>query len=148
MKQEHNNQIPESFYQTGNTESGKSHRGLYLTLIVLVILLVGVVSVMGLLNIQLFRRVQELSPDDHVFQIARISEPEPAVLPDSTPQGRNQKILCKSISIRHRLPLPTFPKKAVYHCRIFIRVIAAASFLLQPVTVVTAVWSSPPAVTF
>ena len=85
MKQEHNNQIPESFYQTGNTESGKSHRGLYLTLIVLVILLVGVVSVMGLLNIQLFRRVQELSPDDHVFQIARISEPEPAVLPDSTP---------------------------------------------------------------
>ena len=77
MKDENKTPVPESFYQTGNPDTGTSYRGLYITLIVVVILLVGVVSVMGLLNIQLFRRVQELSPEDYVFQVARIADPEP-----------------------------------------------------------------------
>lgn len=78
MKEENKTPVPESFYQTGSPDTGKSYRGLYATLIVVVILLVGVVSVMGLLNIQLFRRVQELSPEDYVFQVTRLADPEPA----------------------------------------------------------------------
>ena len=74
MKQENNKPAPESFYQTGNTESAKSHRGLFAILIVVVILLVGAVSVMGILNIQLFRKVLELSPDEYVFQVTRLSD--------------------------------------------------------------------------
>ena len=75
MKQEQAK--PESFYQTGNTDTKKSHTGLFAGLIVAVILLVGAVSVMGLLNVQLFKRVLELSPEDPIFQVTRIFENDP-----------------------------------------------------------------------
>ena len=89
MKQENNKPVPESFYQTGNTGVGKSHRGLFAFLIVAVILLVGVVSVMGILNMQLFRKVLELSPDEYAFQVTRISETAPTQ-PTEAPISQEQ----------------------------------------------------------
>lgn len=69
MKQENEKpSLPEqSFYQTGNTNHKRRHRGIFITLIVTVILLIGAVSVMSIMNIQLFRRVLELDSDPDVF---------------------------------------------------------------------------------
>lgn len=75
MKQDHNKPIPESFYQTGNTDPGKSHRGIFAILIMVVILLGGIVSVLGFLNVKLLGKVMELSQDDYVFQVTR-SDPQ------------------------------------------------------------------------
>ncbi len=46
-------------YQTGKTQPPKSHGGVIAVLLVLVILLCGAVSVLGLLNIRLFQQMQE-----------------------------------------------------------------------------------------
>ncbi len=48
----------ESVYRTGHTSPPKSHSGLIAVLLVLVIFLGGIVSALGLLNIQLFRKLQ------------------------------------------------------------------------------------------
>lgn len=52
-------------YQTGNTRPPKSHRGLIAVLMVLVIFLGGIVSVLGLMNIKLFRQLQELGKPEN-----------------------------------------------------------------------------------
>lgn len=44
-------------YRTGSTKPPKSHRGLIAVLLVAVILLCGVVSILGVMNIRLFRQV-------------------------------------------------------------------------------------------
>ena len=77
-------QTEQNVYQTGNTELKKRHRGLFAFLIVSVVLLIGVVSIMGLLNIQLFRRVQELSPESYAFRVTRVNGPETPTAPGLT----------------------------------------------------------------
>ena len=101
---------PQNIYQTGNTDQKKSLRGLFAFLIVAVILLIGVVSVMGLLNIQLFRRVQELDADGYLFRVTSISDPDLPAAPESprqTPKGVPQ------LQLQHTLPdadaLPQLP---------------------------------------
>ena len=74
MKQE-NLKTPaaeQSFYQTGNTVPKKSHRGAYILLLSGVILLVGIMSAVGFLNIQLFRRSREMSPADYAFRLSPV----------------------------------------------------------------------------
>lgn len=48
-----------SFYQTGRTQPPKKHGGLLALVLVAFIFLSGIVSVLGLLNIRLFRRAEE-----------------------------------------------------------------------------------------
>lgn len=57
MQQPSNSNLPElpEYYQTGSTKPPKSHNSIIAVLLVLVILLSGIVSVMGLMNIHLFR---------------------------------------------------------------------------------------------
>ena len=83
-------QTEQNVYQTGNTELKKRHRGLFAFLIVSVVLLIGVVSIMGLLNIQLFRRVQELDPKSYAFRVTRVDNsatPATPEVPRQTPAG-------------------------------------------------------------
>ena len=57
MQEQSKNNLPvqPDCYQTGSTKPPKSHNSLIAVLLVLVILLSGIVSVMGLMNIHLFR---------------------------------------------------------------------------------------------
>ena len=46
-------------YRTGRTEPAKHHRGIIAFLLICVIFLCGVVSVLGMMNIRLFRKLQK-----------------------------------------------------------------------------------------
>lgn len=62
-----NTHNPESsFYQTGSTQPPKKHGGLLALMLVAFIFLSGIVSVLGLLNIRLFRRAEEAARENPV----------------------------------------------------------------------------------
>ena len=70
MKQENNKPV-EGFYQTGNTDPHKSHRSIFAVLIMVAIFLGGILSVLGILNVQLFHRVLNRSPEEYIFQVEK-----------------------------------------------------------------------------
>ena len=51
-------------YRTGRTEPRKNHRGIIAFLLILVIFLCGIVSVLGLMNIRLFRLLEQTGSRD------------------------------------------------------------------------------------
>ena len=55
------------FYSTGPTDPPKNRRGLVALLLAAVIFLVGIISVLGVLNIHLFRKLQEDAPEEDAF---------------------------------------------------------------------------------
>lgn len=61
-----------SLYKTGNAAPKKNYRGLCIALLSGVILLVGIMSAVSFLNIQLFRRSQEMSPEDYAFRLSSV----------------------------------------------------------------------------
>lgn len=58
MKHNHSNTWDHGTYQTGSTKPPKSRGALVAVLLILVILLAGVVSILGLMNIRLFSALQ------------------------------------------------------------------------------------------
>lgn len=64
----------QSFYQTGSTCPPKNHRGLIAILLVAVIFLGGIVSALGLLNIRLFRQLQDSNPEDTSFRFSGVDD--------------------------------------------------------------------------
>ena len=69
-------------YRTGSTESQKSYRGIIALLLVAVIILCGAVSILGVMNIRLFRQLQSDSAT-HPF---RFDSTTPAMhTPQNTP---------------------------------------------------------------
>jgi serine protease Do len=56
-------------YRTGSTEPQKSHRGIIAVLLVAVIILCGVVTILGVMNIHLFRQLKNDS-DAHPFRFS------------------------------------------------------------------------------
>lgn len=70
MKENKRTPDMESFYQTGSTRPPKSYRGLVAVLLVLVIFLGGIVSALGLMNIQLFRALQNQTPAETSFRFS------------------------------------------------------------------------------
>ena len=74
-----------SFYQTGSTQPPKSRQGLFAFLLVAVIFLGGIVSILSLLNIRLFQKLQSDTPDDASFRFsANESAPTAAAEADTT----------------------------------------------------------------
>lgn len=59
---EHNNLTPESSYSTGSTAPVKSPGTLIAVLLAVIILLGGMVSLLGVMNIRLFRKLNEAEP--------------------------------------------------------------------------------------
>lgn len=85
-KQKQESAPEQSVYQTGNAVPQDRHRGLYTALVIVTILLVCVISVMSLLNIRIFRRMQQLSSNENAFRLASDaadSETRPSVSPSS-----------------------------------------------------------------
>ncbi|MBQ4600676.1 MAG: trypsin-like peptidase domain-containing protein [Oscillospiraceae bacterium] len=86
-------------YQTGKTTPPKSHGGLVAVLLVLVILLCGIVSVLGLLNVRLFAQIKNQKGSDESMlrfsaadptdatQSAAFYSNDPAIVLETTPAG-------------------------------------------------------------
>lgn len=68
-------------YETGRTRPPKSHGGLIALLLVIVIFLGGLVSVLGILNVRLFAKLQDL-PEDEQDALSFISTTEETAPPD------------------------------------------------------------------
>ena len=68
----------QDIYETGRTRPPKSHGGLIAVLLVVVILLSGVISVLGILNIRLFTQLRQLDQDSNnsVDIVSIMEEPE------------------------------------------------------------------------
>ena len=86
----------DSSWQTGSTEPPKSHGGLIALLLILIIFLCGIITVLGILNVRMFRQLNsqeedelsisftedaEVSPTEHLIPI----EIPPAELPQTSP---------------------------------------------------------------
>lgn len=65
-------------YGTGRTQPPKSHGGVIAMLLIVVIFLVGTVSVLGLMNVRLFRQLQEQSSTE-VISFADTTQEPPTV---------------------------------------------------------------------
>ena len=68
-------------YETGRTRPPKSHGGLIALLLVIVIFLGGLVSVLGILNVRLFAKLQDL-PEDEQDALSFISTTEETAPPE------------------------------------------------------------------
>ncbi len=66
--------IEENSYQTGRTTPPKSHSGLIAVLLAVIILLGGMVSALGLLNIRLFRATLGNQPEKSAISFTRTAE--------------------------------------------------------------------------
>ena len=74
----HNRRDPwePGLYETGRTRPPKSHGGLIALLLVIVIFLGGLVSVLGILNVRLFAKLQDQpdEPEDALSFISTVEE--------------------------------------------------------------------------
>ena len=77
-------QVPEC-YQTGSTQPPKSHNSLIAILLVLVILLSGIVSVLGLMNIHLFRTLMNRQEEDDALAFESAPSEAPLALGQYAP---------------------------------------------------------------
>ena len=64
-------------YRTGRTQPGKSSRGLIAFLLICVIFLCGVVSVLGMMNIHLFRQLKQKEKTPLSFAAGDLTPAEP-----------------------------------------------------------------------
>lgn len=86
-KQKNTDPWDEAVYGTGNTHPPKSYGGIIALLLVVVIFLSGIVSMLGLLNIRLFRELNQLTAEnvslpisftdteDHIASVSVVEEP-------------------------------------------------------------------------
>ena len=74
----------QSYYQTGSTRPPKNHRGVVAILLVVIIFLGGIISVLGLLNIRLFRQNNTGMPEDASFRFSNEETTEPVAPTDAT----------------------------------------------------------------
>lgn len=62
----HNDAPHRDFYETGSTQPPKNHGGVLAVLLVLVIVLCGIVTILGITNIQLFRTLSTIREEQLV----------------------------------------------------------------------------------
>ncbi len=69
-------------YRTGRTQPGKNHRGIIAFLLILVIFLSGIVSALGLMNIRLFRLLEQMGADGKTpLSFSQESDPTAGQIP-------------------------------------------------------------------
>jgi hypothetical protein len=78
-----NHNVPEQF-QTGRTAPPKSYGGLIAFLLVLIIFLCGIVSILSLMNIRLFRIIQSQKSQDVSLQMRTCAPASPTEEPAAT----------------------------------------------------------------
>ncbi len=98
-KQHHNDPWDDSVYGTGRIRPPKRHGGLIAFLLILLIFMVGLTSVMGILNVQLFSQLRQ-SPKKDKNSVGFISEstepaeptvPETTAVPEPTPYVNSEQ---------------------------------------------------------
>ena len=103
----------ESSWQTGSTNPPKSRGGLVAVLLVLVIFLSGIVTVLGILNVKLFRELKlQEQQEDLAISITREEPETPELIPEQTPSqtlpGETQPLLQEEQSLSVELsPSPS-----------------------------------------
>ena len=96
-------------YGTGRTKPPKSYSGLVALLLVVVIFLTGIITVLGLLNVKLFRELstQETEPEEEEVLSISFSEEKPASsLTPAEQEAEDRHALCQDTTIQ----LQTSPK--------------------------------------
>lgn len=68
-----NFQNEQGFYQTGYTQPPKSYRGLIALLLITIVVLGSIATVLGLMNIQLFRKLSKQSEEIGAVQFAQLA---------------------------------------------------------------------------
>ncbi len=74
----------DGMYGTGRTQPPKSHGGVIAVLLIVVIFLVGTVSVLGLMNVRLFKQLQEQSSTEVISFADTTQEPPTAATVSAT----------------------------------------------------------------
>ena len=82
----------ESLYQTGDTQPPKSNRGIIALLLITIVILGSITTLLGLLNIQLFRKLKLQTQDPDSLHFAQIARTEQANA-DTNPLGLSVKTL-------------------------------------------------------
>ena len=83
-ERKYKNQDPwdEGIYGTGNTQPPKNHGGIIALLLIIVIFLSGIVSVLGLMNVKLFKELNQMSKQEQEMPVSFYSVEEGNTLPD------------------------------------------------------------------
>ena len=81
----------ESSWQTGSTIPPKSRGGLVAVLLVLVIFLSGIVTVLGILNVKLFRQLRQQEQQEELSISYTIEEPQATLPPETVPHVSRQE---------------------------------------------------------
>ena len=83
-KQKYTEPWDDAVYGTGNTQPPKSYRGLIALLLIIVIFLSGIVSALGLMNVHLFKELEQLNKtvESVPMSFSEMNEPEVAVASD------------------------------------------------------------------
>lgn len=86
-----NDHFSESSYSTGSTQPPKNKRGPLALLLIVIIILCGIVSVMGVLNIRLFHKLKKDSSDDMFSFSATAPSVSIAAEPTTSPEEEQSK---------------------------------------------------------
>ena len=66
----------QGFYQTGYTQPPKSYRGIIALLLIIIVILGSITTILGLLNIRLFRKLSTQTEDVASLHFAQIAKAE------------------------------------------------------------------------
>lgn len=95
----------QSFYQTGYTHPPKSYRGIIALLLITIVILGSIATVLGLLNIQLFRKLSMQSEEAGAVQFAQLANAEHrSVAEDANALGLSVKTLSDFDQSFYQLP--------------------------------------------
>jgi len=93
--EDHNEPWEQSYYQTGSTRPPKNRQGFLAVALVVVIFLGGILSVLGFLNIHLFRQDSNNPDEDASFRFSSeesVTVTEPSAAADTTPPTTGKEI--------------------------------------------------------
>ena len=86
-------------YGTGRTKPPKNHTGMIALLLVLIIFLTGIITVLGLLNVRLFRELNTQEKEEDTLSIS-FSEVKPAVgLVPAEEEEEDRQALCQDTTL-------------------------------------------------
>ena len=72
----------EEIYGTGNTQPPKSYGGIIALLLIIVIFLSGIISVLGLMNVKLFKELKQMNRQEQDMPVSFYSVEESSLKPD------------------------------------------------------------------
>ena len=84
QNKQYNEPWEDGVYGIGNTQPPKNHGGLIALLLIVVIFLSGIVTTLGIMNVQLFKELEQLSEAVDPVPMSFSEDPDSAVIPEPT----------------------------------------------------------------